>query len=946
MFSSMPFCCTFWDREFNILDCNDATVAFFGLNTKNEYLDRFDALSPKYQPDGKLSKEKLVEMLKIAFDEGICVFKWTHQDLEGNPIPSEITFVCNGLEDGRTAVIGYTHSVRGPESTKATNAIQKGTTNHTDTMLDETPFSVSLWTDDFEGIDCNKEGIRLFGVSNKQEFFDHFINDLSPKYQPDGTLSAEEIINKMKSALEEGWLEFEWEHKKLNGDIFPTYKTLIRVDLSDGKHGIASYTRDLSEVVNLESKVIAANNRTRTMLNHTPLSVSLWTDDFEGIDCNDEGIRLFGVSNKQEFFDRFINNLSPKYQPDGTLSAEELINKMKSTLEKGRLEFEWEHKKLNGDVFPTYKTLIRVDLSDGKHGIASYTRDLSEVMNLESKVKAADNRTRTMLNHTPFSVSLWTDDYQPIDCNDEGIRLFDVSNKQEFFDRFINDLSPKYQPDGTLSAEELINKMKSVLEKGRLEFEWEHKKLNGDVFPTYKTLIRIDLSDGRHEIASYTRDLSEVMNLESKVIATSNYAQLMLDATPLSCCIWDENVNIIDCNLEAVRMYGLKDKQEYLDRFFDLSPQLQPDGRLSSAKITEVFFEALKQGRMTFEWTHQTLEGEPIPTEVTLVRVKLVDGKPGIIAYSMDLRETTESKTRANEAAFLTKIMFDNMPLGCMFWNEYANPIDCNDAALKIFGLVDKQEFLRRFYDLSPEFQPNGRSSKEIILELIEQASEKGASTIEWVHNNLAGEPIPCQIILIRVKFGRGYNVIAYIHDLREMRNVANKLLLAEKLASSDPLTGVSNRRHFFQVAKKMFNDQAILSSHIGMILLDIDHFKNVNDTYGHDVGDAVLQMVTETTQCVLRETDILARYGGEEFVVLVTKLDLYSLAKLAERILKAIQSREFVYENNVIPLTVSAGVAVRKGMAQTPDQVIKYADIALYRAKANGRNRVEVYTD
>ncbi|CAK7040544.1 MAG: Sensor histidine kinase RcsC [Desulfovibrio sp.] len=115
--------------------------------------------------------------------------------------------------------------------------------------------------------------------------------------------------------------------------------------------------------------------------------------------------------------------------------------------------------------------------------------------------------------------------------------------------------------------------------------------------------------------------------------------QIMLDATPLCCNFWDENYNNVDCNAEAARLFGLKNKQEYLDRFAELSPEHQPDGRLSNEAAIEKINEAFTTGYTRFEWMHRMPDtGEPIPAEITLVRVKR--GKGYIIAgYTRDLRE-------------------------------------------------------------------------------------------------------------------------------------------------------------------------------------------------------------------------------------------------------------------------------------------------------------------
>ncbi len=114
--------------------------------------------------------------------------------------------------------------------------------------------------------------------------------------------------------------------------------------------------------------------------------------------------------------------------------------------------------------------------------------------------------------------------------------------------------------------------------------------------------------------------------------------QIMLDATPLCCTFWDENYNNIDCNEAALRLFDLAEKDEYLAKFFLLSPEYQPDGRLSFESAQEKVQEAFAGGRVRFEWLHQKLNGEPIPTEVSLVRVRRANGYI-VVGYTRDLRE-------------------------------------------------------------------------------------------------------------------------------------------------------------------------------------------------------------------------------------------------------------------------------------------------------------------
>ena len=176
--------------------------------------------------------------------------------------------------------------------------------------------------------------------------------------------------------------------------------------------------------------------------------------------------------------------------------------------------------------------------------------------------------------------------------------------------------------------------------------------------------------------------------------------KIMLDATPLCCNFWDEHYNNVDCNQEAANLFELSSKQEYLERFTELSPEYQPSGRKSSELALEKIKAAFATGYQKFEWMHQKLNGEQIPAEITLVRVKYGDSYI-VAGYTRDLRELKASLAEMREADERTKIMLDAMPLCCNFWDENYNNVDCNQAAASLFDLPSKQAYLERFMDLS-----------------------------------------------------------------------------------------------------------------------------------------------------------------------------------------------------------------------------------------------------
>lgn len=162
-----------------------------------------------------------------------------------------------------------------------------------------------------------------------------------------------------------------------------------------------------------------------------------------------------------------------------------------------------------------------------------------------------------------------------------------------------------------------------------------------------------------------------------------------------------------------------------------------------------------------------------------------------------------------------------------------------------------------------------------------------------------------------------------------------------KRLATTDALTGISNRRGFLDVAAKELERAGRYRRSLSLFVIDIDHFKQINDGYGHSAGDDALRQVAETIKAQIRSTDYLARIGGEEFAVILPETDLDAAIYLAERIRAAVAAAEVVTGQYRFTLTISVGLAVIGPNDVTTDQMLARADQALYRAKGKGRNCV-----
>jgi len=263
---------------------------------------------------------------------------------------------------------------------------------------------------------------------------------------------------------------------------------------------------------------------------------------------------------------------------------------------------------------------------------------------------------------------------------------------------------------------------------------------------------------------------------------TNERVKLLLNSSPLSCRLWNRNYQIFECNEEALRLFGLKTKQELSERYFDFSPELQPDGQSSRTKKIEVLDKAWAEGRVSLEWLYMLPDGTEIPCEVTLVRVKY-ENDYVVAGYSRDLREhkkmMAEIENRdeqLREAHERVRLLLDATPLACHLFDKNINFFECNEENLRLFKVKSKKEILENFMNFSPEIQPDGQRSIDLALSVQKKAFEEGRCVFECMHQASDGTPIPAEVTLVRIPYGGDYVIAGYVRDLREHKRMMNEI--------------------------------------------------------------------------------------------------------------------------------------------------------------------------
>jgi diguanylate cyclase (GGDEF)-like protein len=252
---------------------------------------------------------------------------------------------------------------------------------------------------------------------------------------------------------------------------------------------------------------------------------------------------------------------------------------------------------------------------------------------------------------------------------------------------------------------------------------------------------------------------------------------------------------------------------------------------------------------------------------------------------------------------------------------------------------------------LVPNLQQMAETRLPCLIDDLDEFQWVQTESTPWAKSQL-GAPIlvkgKAEGFLVLLSSQKGFFTQEQTKQIQSFADLAaiamDKAHLSQKLnelATTDPLTEIANRRHFFNQAEIELARAQRYDRPLSALMVDIDHFKRVNDTYGHNIGDQVLLGVAQRCQRVIRRTDLLGRYGGEEFAIILPETAMQEGKKMSERLRQAIAEQPFETLLGSIEITVSIGLAGSRGGVPSARSLLDLADKALTQAKLTGRNRV-----
>ena len=441
-----------------------------------------------------------------------------------------------------------------------------------------------------------------------------------------------------------------------------------------------------------------------------------------------------------------------------------------------------------------------------------------------------------------------------------------------------------------------------------------------------------DISDKFSGLALVLNDITRHVGVERQLEWERNRAASYLDIIGSIVLAMDSSGAVTLLNKAGLAALGYESEEVLGRDWFELAvPDEERD------KIRKAYQSAISQGASfeedyvnhivtrTGQWRLVSWKSHLLTNE---------DGLPvGMLAAGSDITARAEADRLLREREKLYRAFFENNHAVMLLQDpRNGNIVDANPAASAFYGHSIEEMRTMSIADIDV------LSEAETFQAMTEARSEHRTSFLSR-HRLASGDIREVEVYSGPILVQGRQLLYSLVHDVTERVRLKREL---ERMATTDALTGADNRHRFFQRAGEEMVRSLRYGHPLCVLMLDIDHFKYINDSYGHQSGDAVLKALVDLARNALRETDVFGRLGGEEFAAILTETDLAGGYLVAERLRTSLQKCAVNDDrDNVIRFTVSIGVVERGESDTDVESILRRADESLYRAKHMGRNCV-----
>jgi diguanylate cyclase (GGDEF)-like protein/PAS domain S-box-containing protein len=518
---------------------------------------------------------------------------------------------------------------------------------------------------------------------------------------------------------------------------------------------------------------------------------------------------------------------------------------------------------------------------------------------------------------------LWNIENNNLTWSDEIYRIFGLDSKSTSptYEKLLLSIHPDDRSEVEASVAAALNEHQDYTVEHRIQLpdgSERYVRENGAVV--------CDEQNRPTHMLGTVQDITETYLAHQRVQNREEHLHSLIEQAPDGIFIADINGCYTEVNESGCRMLGYTQDELVGKTIVDIIPA-EDIPRLEQSR------EQLLRGENDIsEWSLLHKDGHYVPVEVS-ARI-LADGRWQ--GFVRDISERKESEKKL----LLSTAVFENTSEAIMITDHASHIIAVNQAYTEITGYT-ADEVLGR----NPKVLKSGQHDQEFYQQLWNALNTYGQWQGEIWNRRKNGEIFPAweNISVVKDSDGEITNYVSVMSDISSIKEVEQQL---SHMAHHDALTTLPNRMAFMLSLDRAMEHAKRNKTKIALLFLDLDHFKLVNDTLGHDKGDELLKRISERLKNSARAEDVVARLGGDEFVIVLEDIDRPQDAALfAQKIIDAV-SKPIQLEKNDLSTSTSVGISIYPDDATTFSDFLRAADSAMYRAKNRGRGKYEFYTE
>ncbi len=722
---------------------------------------------------------------------------------------------------------------------------------------------------------------------------------------------------------------FETTRLKKNGHRVSVDLTVSPI--RDGKGtivGASAVARDITEWKQAQESLRSSADQYRLLFQSNP--VPMWVFDRSSLRflaVNDAAVCQYGYT-EDEFLSMSIQEIRP---PEDIPNLLENLKQLPSGLQDVHL---WKHRRKDGTLIDV--EIVAHDVAyEGHEGELVAAYDVTERLRAQGLLRDGEAKYRVLFEDSSDAYLLLSIDGF-VDCNAAALKLFGFSDRSEF--THPADISPPFQPDGTSSRQAVDARIAHTLAHGSDAFEWLHHRKNGEVFLAEVKLTALELG-GRPLIMATVRDITERKDREDALRFKTALLEAESETTIDGILVVDERNRIVLTNRQFGLQFGVP--QELLDAKEDLAVRQFVTEQIQDS---QTFLE-----RIDYLYSH--------PEQRSMDEVQLKSGKTferysaplkdadqcyrGRIWYFRDITDRRRVEVSLRDAEQKYRTIFENAVIGIFRATPDGRPITVNRALARIHGFDSPEDLLTEISNAGAQLFVNPDDMRNLVAAAAAGKEAQGVE-VEIFTRTRARRWMRVSCQPIRDAEGTLLYVDGTTEDITDQKLAEQRV---ETMAYFDTLTDLPNRSLLQDRLTQALALAERMGKKVAVLFVDLDHFKFINDSLGHTVGDRLLQEIAGRLKQCVRRSDTVARIGGDEFIIVMEDIHTPRDVEVeAARVLQALSPTFAIYGYS-LHVSCSIGISLFPENGSERETLIRYADQAMYAAKENGRNTFRFFS-